>query len=59
MDTQLNNYIILKNGEPMKFKPRPLQNAFWLIRQLESGIDRLTERSPYTISRIKDTPANT
>ena len=52
MDTQLNNYIILKNGEPMEFKPRPLQNAVWLIQQLESGLDRLTQHSPYTISRI-------
>ncbi len=52
MDTQLNNYIILKNGEPMAFKPRPLQNAVLLIQQLESGLDRLTQHSPYTISRI-------
>jgi hypothetical protein len=51
MDTQLSNYIILKNGESMGFDPRPLQNAIWLIQQLESGLDRLTQHSPYTISK--------
>ncbi len=44
-------YIILKNGKPMDFKPRPLQNAVWLIQQLESHMDRLTEHSPYTIGK--------
>ena len=44
-------YIILKNGKPMDFKPRPLQNAIWLIQQLESHMDRLTEHSPYTIGK--------
>lgn len=46
-----NYYIILKNGEPMEFKPRPILNAIYLIQQLESHIDRLKEHSPYTIGR--------
>ncbi len=44
-------YIILKNGKPMDFEPRPLQNAVWLIQQLELGLDRLKEHSPYTIGK--------
>tara|TARA_Y100000817_G_C16389844_1_gene338488 strand:+ start:309 stop:455 length:147 start_codon:yes stop_codon:yes gene_type:complete len=44
-------YIILKNGKPMDFEPRPLQNAVWLIQQLELGLDRLKEHSPYTIEK--------
>jgi len=44
-------YIILKNGKAMDFEPRPILNAIYLIQQLESGIDRLTEHSPYTIGR--------
>ena len=51
MDTQLNNYIVLKNGKPMGFEPRPIENAIWLIRKLEEGMDRLTQHSPYTIVR--------
>jgi len=35
----------------MDFEPRPILNAIYLIQQLESGIDRLTEHSPYTIGR--------
>tara|TARA_R100000742_G_C4227752_1_gene49997 strand:- start:155 stop:313 length:159 start_codon:yes stop_codon:yes gene_type:complete len=51
MDTQLNNYIVLKNGKPMDFQPRPINQAIWLIRKLEEGLDRLTQHSPYTIAR--------
>ena len=51
MDTQMNNYIILKNGTPMDFEPRPLQSVVFLIQQLELGLDRLKEHSPYTIAR--------
>jgi len=46
-------YIILKNGEAMDFEPRPIERMIWLIRQLESGIDRLTEHSPYTIGKAE------
>ena len=47
----MDNYIILKNGEVMDFKPRPIKQAIWLIQQLESGLDRLKEHSPYTIGK--------
>jgi hypothetical protein len=52
MDTQLKNYIILKNGNRMDFTPRDLNGAIRIIRQLESHINRLTEHSPYTITKI-------
>ena len=52
MDSQLNNYIVLKNGVDMQFKPRTLENAVKLIQMLEEGMDRLTQHSPYTITRI-------
>lgn len=42
-------YIILKDGKPMEFDPRPLENAIWLVRELERGLDRLKQHSPYTI----------
>lgn len=42
-------YIILKNGKPMNFEPRPLDNAIHLVRELEKGLDRLKQHSPYTI----------
>lgn len=44
-------YIILKNGKPMSFEPRPIVNAIYLVQQLESGLDRLKEHSPYTIGK--------
>jgi len=44
-------YIILKNGNPMTFAPRPLEAAIELVRMLEEGMDRLTQHSPYTIDR--------
>ena len=52
MDSQLNNYIVLKNGVDMQFKPRTLETAVKLIQMLEEGMDRLTQHSPYTITRI-------
>jgi hypothetical protein len=52
MDTQLKNYIILKNGNQMDFTARDLNGAIKIIRQLESHINRLTEHSPYTIGRL-------
>ena len=51
MDTQLKNYIILKNGNQMDFTARDLNGAIKIIRQLESHINRLTEHSPYTIGQ--------
>ena len=44
-------YIILKNGKRMDFRPRPMHAAIELIRRLEEGMDRLTQHSPYTIDR--------
>lgn len=44
-------YIILKNGKAMDFEPRPIEGVIFLIQQLESHIDRLTEHSPYTIGK--------
>jgi len=35
----------------MDFEPRPLESVIFLIQQLESHIDRLTEHSPYTIGK--------
>ena len=47
----MDNYIILKNGKVMDFTPRPIKQVIWLIQQLESGLDRLKEHSPYTIGK--------
>jgi len=44
-------YIVLKNGEAMDFKPRPINQVIWLINELERGLDRLTQHSPYTIGK--------
>jgi len=46
-------YIVLKNGKPMDFKPRPIQGVIYLIQHLESHIDRSTQHSPYTIGKIE------
>ena len=45
-------YIILKNGRRMDFQPRNLNAAIELVRRLESGMNRLTDHSPYTIDKI-------
>ena len=42
-------YIVIKNGQPMDFKPRSLDAVVQLIRQLEAGLDRATQHSPYTV----------
>jgi hypothetical protein len=51
MDTQLANYIILKNGVDMQLPPRTLDQAIKLVQMLEEGMNRLTQHSPYTIER--------
>jgi hypothetical protein len=51
MDTQLANYIILKNGVDMQLAPRTLDQAIKLIQVFEAGMNRLTQHSPYTIER--------
>ena len=53
MDTQLNNYIVLKNGK--KISPAmTLDKCVQSIRILEQRLDRLTQHSPYTIGRKND-----
>ena len=47
----MDNYIILKNGEVMNFEPRPIEGVIFLIQQLESHLNRITEHSPYTIGK--------
>ena len=50
MDTQLNNYIVLKNGK--KISPAmTLEKCVQAVRILEQKIDRLLHHSPYTIAR--------
>ena len=45
-------YYILENGKRMEgFKARPLKQVIWLLQQLELGLDRLKEHSPYTIGK--------
>ena len=47
-------YIIRKDGEPMGFTPRALDHAIVLIRELEKGLDRLKQHSPYTLDLASD-----
>ena len=50
MDTQLNNYEVLKNGKSVGVIGT-LEMVIHVIRNLESMIDRATQHSPYTIGR--------
>ena len=50
MDTQLNNYIVLKNGKQIS-PTMTLEKCVQSVRLLESRIDRLLNHSPYTIGR--------
>jgi hypothetical protein len=52
MDTQLQNYQALKNGVPVPMSKGTLQEVIDWIRVLESGLDRYTQHSPYTVGRI-------
>ena len=50
MDTQLANYIVLKNGK--KISPAmTLEKCVQAVRILEQKIDRLLHHSPYTIGK--------
>ena len=51
MDTQLNNYVIYKNGEPLTTTPVTLDKCVKAIQVLEMTLDRLTQHSPYTIRK--------
>jgi len=50
MDSQLNNYVIFKGKEQWSF-PMTLDKAVATIRNLESGMNRLREHSPWTIQK--------
>jgi len=50
MDTQLNNYIVLKNGKGIS-PPMTLEKCVQAVRILEKNIDRLLHHSPYTIGK--------
>jgi hypothetical protein len=52
MDTQLKNYEVLKNGKPMGSFIGTLDQCIKAIQLLESGLDRYTQHSPYTVGRI-------
>ena len=51
MDTQLNNYQVLENGEPVADLTGTLEEVVNMIRFLESFIDRATQHSPFTIGK--------
>jgi len=46
-------YEVLRNGTPMKHSRGNLQQVVALIRLLETGIDRFTQHSPFTIGKVK------
>ena len=50
MDTQLNNYQVLKNGKGIS-PTMTLEKCVQAVRILEKNIDRLLNHSPYTIGR--------
>jgi len=52
MDTQLNNYQVLKNGKPMAIVGT-LEEIVRIVRNFEVGINRHLHHSPYTIGRIQ------
>ena len=51
MDTQLNNYQVLRNGKAVA-PAMTLESCVQAVRILEQKIDRLLHHSPYTITRI-------
>ena len=50
MDTQLNNYRVLKNGKWIS-PAMTLEKCVQAVRILEKNIDRLLLHSPYTIGK--------
>lgn len=56
MDTQMENYQILKNGKPLAESIGTLNQVVAHIRLLESHLNRLRQHSPYTISKVKHQP---
>jgi len=52
MDSQLNNYQVLRNGKVLS-PAMTLEKCVQTIRILEQRLDRLTQHSPYTIGKNK------
>lgn len=50
-------YTILNNGTAV-INCDDLQTAIRFVQSLESGLNRLTSHSPFTIVRAADAPAN-
>ncbi len=50
MDTQLNNYIVLKNGKRIS-PAMTLEQCVQSVQWREKKLDRLTQHSPYTIGK--------
>tara|TARA_B100000029_G_C16722140_1_gene647403 strand:- start:262 stop:420 length:159 start_codon:yes stop_codon:yes gene_type:complete len=51
MDSQLNNYIILKNGKRLAGSRGTLNQVIAHVRLLEAYLNRLEQHSPYTIAK--------
>jgi len=56
MDSQLNNYVILKHGKALRASDGTkdlytLNAAVEMIKILERNIDRYASHSPYTIGK--------
>jgi len=51
MDTQLNNYQVLRNGKSIS-PAMTLEKCVQAVRILEQKIDRVLHHSPYTIGRV-------
>jgi hypothetical protein len=51
MDTQLNNYIVLRNGKRVS-PAMTLEQCVQSVQWREKKLDRLTQHSPYTIGRL-------
>ena len=52
MDTQLNNYQVLRNGKPTGVTGT-LDFIVKAIRNMEKSLDRFTQHSPYTIGKTQ------
>lgn len=53
MDTQLNNYIVLRNGKRIS-PAMTLEQCVQSVQWREKKLDRLTQHSPYTIGKKND-----
>jgi hypothetical protein len=53
MDTQLNNYIVLRNGKRVS-PAMTLEKCIQSVQWREKKLDRATEHSPYTIGKVEN-----